>query len=455
MKYLITYILLIITNITANCQIYSSGDYNLNGERVGIWEYFNEKGQLVLKVNHKEYSTGRIGAICYDGWRSYSTGRGTCSHHGGVAEWLYGSIIVVDTVFIAKKQQPLAREYSGLDNLSSNFVINPDIKFHYEIKLMQQTLPNSYIKENEIIWYPSDGVDYHYTTIKNVINLNEGDEIYKLILSDTKFGKGFTIPLSDDFDYTFWGSDRFFTIMVYKFTNGGYCPTDFQLIQRCYPYEPTYESTKLLTGVSSHIIVESFKYMYGIMSTKMDVFKIEKDKLIYEVDDYWLSSAEEESDTSGYSSEVIFYSNSKTDKLIIEKKLRSDQSSHSETIVLHTKSKSSIELIRDYYTALKEEDYSNLERIYCEDLIKFHSMQNTSRNEVISEHKKYLSKFKIKSFQPLTNSIKEDGNTISFLMEYSIVRKTDQKTMNFLLELNFKTEGNRICSLEETVLKRY
>ncbi len=31
----------------------------------------------------------RIGAICRDGWRSHSTGRGTCSHHGGVREWLY------------------------------------------------------------------------------------------------------------------------------------------------------------------------------------------------------------------------------------------------------------------------------------------------------------------------------------------------------------------------------
>lgn len=28
------------------------------------------------------------GAICTDGWRSYSTGRGTCSRHGGVAQWL-------------------------------------------------------------------------------------------------------------------------------------------------------------------------------------------------------------------------------------------------------------------------------------------------------------------------------------------------------------------------------
>lgn len=33
-----------------------------------------------------DYEEG--GAICMDGWRSYSVGRGTCSHHGGVAQWL-------------------------------------------------------------------------------------------------------------------------------------------------------------------------------------------------------------------------------------------------------------------------------------------------------------------------------------------------------------------------------
>jgi hypothetical protein len=32
---------------------------------------------------------GRIGAICKDGTRSSATGRGACSHHGGVARWLY------------------------------------------------------------------------------------------------------------------------------------------------------------------------------------------------------------------------------------------------------------------------------------------------------------------------------------------------------------------------------
>lgn len=33
----------------------------------------------------------RIGARCCDGTRSYATGRGACSHHGGVCEWLYSN----------------------------------------------------------------------------------------------------------------------------------------------------------------------------------------------------------------------------------------------------------------------------------------------------------------------------------------------------------------------------
>jgi len=37
-----------------------------------------------------EIHTGhRVGAICADGWRSSATGRGACSHHGGVSKWLY------------------------------------------------------------------------------------------------------------------------------------------------------------------------------------------------------------------------------------------------------------------------------------------------------------------------------------------------------------------------------
>ena len=31
----------------------------------------------------------RVGAICRDGWRSYATGSGACSWHGGVDYWLY------------------------------------------------------------------------------------------------------------------------------------------------------------------------------------------------------------------------------------------------------------------------------------------------------------------------------------------------------------------------------
>lgn len=40
------------------------------------------------KLNEKEIV--RVGAICMDGTKSYATGRGACSHHGGVDYWLYG-----------------------------------------------------------------------------------------------------------------------------------------------------------------------------------------------------------------------------------------------------------------------------------------------------------------------------------------------------------------------------
>lgn len=54
------------------------------GEERGVWVYEKYNGE---KEVYKWIST-RVGAICRDGSRSYATGRGTCSHHGGVDYWL-------------------------------------------------------------------------------------------------------------------------------------------------------------------------------------------------------------------------------------------------------------------------------------------------------------------------------------------------------------------------------
>lgn len=40
------------------------------------------------------YEHVEVGAICEDGWISSSTGSGTCSHHGGVDEWIYHKVKV-------------------------------------------------------------------------------------------------------------------------------------------------------------------------------------------------------------------------------------------------------------------------------------------------------------------------------------------------------------------------
>ena len=42
-----------------------------------------------MDVDHPIYSRVSDGAVCIDGWRSGSTGPGTCSHHGGVDYYVY------------------------------------------------------------------------------------------------------------------------------------------------------------------------------------------------------------------------------------------------------------------------------------------------------------------------------------------------------------------------------
>ena len=62
--------------------LFMEGEYT-QGEKRGKWNYYlNEK--IVKTV---QYIKKRIGAECRDGSYSNATGRGACSHHGGVKFW--------------------------------------------------------------------------------------------------------------------------------------------------------------------------------------------------------------------------------------------------------------------------------------------------------------------------------------------------------------------------------
>ncbi len=50
---------------------------------------FTSVETLTKRCMEAHSSTVRVGAICSDGWRSHATGRGACSWHGGVSEWIY------------------------------------------------------------------------------------------------------------------------------------------------------------------------------------------------------------------------------------------------------------------------------------------------------------------------------------------------------------------------------
>lgn len=59
------------------------GSYS-KGEKSGTWYYYDYDGEY----KQTQFMQVRVGAICNDGWESSATGRGACSHHGGVNYWL-------------------------------------------------------------------------------------------------------------------------------------------------------------------------------------------------------------------------------------------------------------------------------------------------------------------------------------------------------------------------------
>ena len=68
----------------------SASSLSTGNEETITWKQVNSQPTPRQQVTKKEASYSiRTGAICCDGSRSYATGRGACSHHGGVCEWLY------------------------------------------------------------------------------------------------------------------------------------------------------------------------------------------------------------------------------------------------------------------------------------------------------------------------------------------------------------------------------
>ncbi len=62
--------------------------YYQNGYRIGKWTFVDKDGD----ERYSDYQLERVGALCRDGSTSSATGRGACSWHGGVAEWLMDSV---------------------------------------------------------------------------------------------------------------------------------------------------------------------------------------------------------------------------------------------------------------------------------------------------------------------------------------------------------------------------
>jgi len=81
-------------NYSNNAEIKSNSNwqnssYKSNTNRTN-YNYEQSKTNTNSYNNYNSENTKvRIGAVCRDGTTSTATGRGACSHHGGVDYWLY------------------------------------------------------------------------------------------------------------------------------------------------------------------------------------------------------------------------------------------------------------------------------------------------------------------------------------------------------------------------------
>ena len=83
-----------------NLYYYIDDDSDYYNDDSDYYENYNETSQFKLRNENQQHyqylyntddfkSKVRIGAVCNDGTYSTATGRGACSHHGGVAYWVY------------------------------------------------------------------------------------------------------------------------------------------------------------------------------------------------------------------------------------------------------------------------------------------------------------------------------------------------------------------------------
>ena len=79
------------TKKNSNSSTYVSSNPSNNSATGYTWKISSENktAPSYRPAKQKEVYQIRVGAICCDSSRSYATGRGACSHHGGVCRWLY------------------------------------------------------------------------------------------------------------------------------------------------------------------------------------------------------------------------------------------------------------------------------------------------------------------------------------------------------------------------------
>jgi serine protease Do len=117
-----------------------------------------------------------------------------------------------------------------------------------------------------------------------------------------------------------------------------------------------------------------------------------------------------------------------------------------------------VELMNQYYSALINEDFDKLSRMYSNRLSRYHSLFSIPKDEALSDHRDYLSKWDIISVQILPNSFVmykgQFGYSMQYKLDYRIRNKSNRKDYKYILNtVSVVDNEGQVESIYDNILK--
>lgn len=431
----------------------------------------------------------RIGAICNDGWRSKSTGRGTCSHHGGVDYWLYSDPESKQAAPEIKVQIPTYNHRNPVVNTRPRAY-----NIRTDEQTLLQTLPNARFNADrrEIRWRGNDDNTDNVTEIQHTTNVGQDGRTFKLMFVSTRSDGVTQFPFSRNYSSG---------VIVYEYFSGRLDPVSAKKLRNHYPYEPKYKRIKLHSFRSRKILLIPLqRYQQGAIEDYLAIYAFTAGKLRLLADDVPIGYTQEEEDATFrqyfYSATYQLYEERDEVLLLVKRKnLQGNIQSHyyriaenavvetrfnfnassnnSKNMVGSTKAKADTvkqkssefyiwqRRVSEYHRLLRARNWNDVSKLYADHLDIYYGQGSKNVNEVLADHNDYDRKYRIERQeismeQLVTQDLPDGGTAVTYPMTYDMTRRKDGKGFGYHLScsLQFDNRG-KITGVNSDIIRRF